>query len=95
MERAKMKTTLENANKKTEDKLNKLAVIADVTHKLSNNHMSIQLELAASALRRVANLTKAKEDEDLALRAEEKYRMHERNQAIVDSEHPKGIPDAV
>lgn len=74
--------------------LNSVAVVVDATHKLTNSNMGIQLQLVASALRRVADLTRDPNDDKIALNAEARYKSHQASQAAVDSEYPKGVPDA-
>lgn len=98
---AKVATTLEDSTKKagesskqSEVKLEKLAVVADATHKLVNSNMGIQLQLVATALRRIANLTRDKKDEVIASEAEERFYDHQSKQQAVDSKHPGGVPDA-
>jgi ribosomal protein L16 Arg81 hydroxylase len=86
--------TLAKTTKDADTKLNKIAVVADATHKLVNSAMTVQLQLVASALRRVADLTKDKSDRELADAAEVRLYEHQQKQLAVDANNPKGIPNA-
>jgi len=55
------------------------------THTLVNNNMGVQLKLAAGYARRLANITKAAEDEQAAAIAELALAEHLKKQAVVDS----------
>lgn len=65
-------------------KIAALGKVADATHILVNSNMGTQLKLTAVALRRIANQSKYKEDEDAAALAEKAYAEHQMKQSIVD-----------
>ena len=56
--------------------------------------MTVQLQLVASALRRVADLTRDKNDQMIAKEAEERLYAHQSKQLAVDMKNPGGVPDA-
>lgn len=72
-----VKKTLESATTSTDSKLGEI-------HTLVNNNFGVQLKIAAVALRRVAKLTKNKEDIAAARTAEVAYKDHMDKQAVVD-----------
>jgi len=66
-------------------KMDEIAKVGVDTHTLVNSNMGIQLRLAASFARRVADLTKNVLDISAAEIAEAAYKEHVAKQAIVDS----------
>jgi len=61
----------------------------DAIHTLVNSSMGAQLKIAAVALRRIAMITKLKEDEVAAEEAELLLGAHEKKQSIVDKVEEK------
>lgn len=76
------------------DKLEKLSVVADATHKLSNSKMGNALRINKNVTRRLAELSKDIADATLADEAELQYDEHQRQQSKVDEAFPEGIPPA-
>lgn len=54
-------------------------------HTLVNSRMGAQLGFTATALRRIADMTKNKKDEEAATQAEKLLEEHTEKQAIVDA----------
>jgi hypothetical protein len=82
-------------SKRSEHKIDAVAITANNTqrmgeavHTLVNSNMGAQLSISAAALRRIADLTKKKEDEVLATEAQRLLEDHKSRQAIVDSKPP-------
>lgn len=59
--------------------------IAKDTHTLVNSNMGVQLQLTATALQRIANITKDKDDMKAARLAKTLLMAHEQKQAVVDA----------
>ncbi len=64
--RQKVADDLSKHTDATSEKLNKLAVVAELTHGLVNNAMTVQMQVAAVALRKVADMTKHPDDQTAA-----------------------------
>ena len=78
----------ESAAVKASETSERVLVLADKTHTLVNSQMGQQLMLNAITARTLANLTKESKDIASADAAEEKLRLHQKRQDIVDVEHP-------
>lgn len=83
--RAEIKSKLEVTAKARDQKLEAIAKTGEAVHVLVNSNMSAALKTCAVAMRRVADITKAKGDIDAANLAEELSRDHEAKQSIVDT----------
>lgn len=59
--------------------------LQDKIHVLVNNNMAIQLRVNAYQARRIASMTKSKEDKTAATEAERLLSAHEQQQAKVDA----------
>jgi len=80
------KVTLADNTAVTAGKLNEI-------HTLVNNDHGVSLRLAASALQRVADLTKRTEDQELANQAKRMSDEHERKQGVIDRAKSNLTPD--
>src|ERR1051326_998852 len=80
-----VRVKLEETNQETAKALNEIAVTGNNVHTLVNSNMGVQLKISAVALRRVAELTKNKNDEAAASLAEKSLAEHERKQSMVDA----------
>jgi len=63
----------------------KTAEVTDKIHTLSNSSMQAQLRIVWLQAKRIAEMTKAKVDIDIASEAEKAYLDHQAKQAVVDS----------
>lgn len=76
------------------EKVDKLAVVADATHALTNSAMLGQLRLTYVAFQRIADLTKEEADMRAADEAKRLYDEHKSQQDKVDLKYPAGVPKA-
>lgn len=72
--------------RRNEKKLDVITKTGDAVHTLVNSNFGVQLNIAAIALRRVADLTKEPSDIKAANIADKALADHESRQAVVDSE---------
>jgi hypothetical protein len=79
-----VKETLAQTGAATLASLTAIRKTGEETHILVNNDHGVSLRLAASALRRVANLTKEPEDEAAASYAESAAKEHDEKQNTLD-----------
>jgi hypothetical protein len=79
-----VKVTLAATGAATLASLTAIKKTGEETHILVNNDHGVSLRLAASALRRVANLTKEPEDEAAATHAEGAAKEHDEKQRTLD-----------
>jgi hypothetical protein len=86
---ANVKDVLAEAAVETSERLDKQDAVMASTHELVNSHMGATLQVAANALRDVANLTAGTDRHESALSAaavaDENLRKHQTSQASVDS----------
>lgn len=67
-------------------KLNKVANVTDAIHVLTNSAMSLQLKISMVALKRLAALPGATdEDRNEAVEAEKRWKEHQKQQKKVDN----------
>ncbi len=79
-----VKTTLETSKQETDDKLEVIAHTGDMTHRLVNSAMGVQLKLSAETSRFKANTTKNPVDIAAAELAEKTLLEHQQKQHEAD-----------
>lgn len=80
-----VKTTLLASTTAANVKMDNLAAVAKDTHTLVNSNMGVQLRLTATALRRIADITKDPADVKASKLADTLLAEHIAKQAIVDA----------
>jgi hypothetical protein len=89
-----VRKALIDSNSATSSKLDNLTTQTDKVHTLVNSNMGLQLKIAATLARRLADLTGLESDKKIADGHEQLSRDHELKQAAVDHKEANGAGEA-